>query len=568
MDGHPTPGVAIFVCPQRRRLPLVGAVYREDMSQDFVERAEHIIDALMESEPLLAQEVGDHRFDDKIEDLSADGVAARVSMLTDASNALADVDTDALSRDEYVDWEALSNAVAQRLFMLTEVKEHEWDVLRHSPAPFIEPLLHHPHISAEERLSSLLGRLEAIPDAAAASKQTLTRVPKLHAVLGAAQYRSTSDLVRTEVAALAREVPGIEAKAAPIIEAAADAMTDFAGWLDRTEAGHSPRLGRKLWEGKLWLTLDTHMSATDILDKTSRWIAELTTRLTEVAKQYLAENNKTADGDVIDAAFALAAQMRASDDTIVDMARSLVDEATLFTTDNNLVSLIDRPLRVTRMPRNMQGITAAYYEQPGAFELDSPPGQFHVSTAPGTWGPAQTDSFYRENNAHMLRCLAVHEVTPGHHLQAAHARQYRGATRTRAVCGSGTFVEGWAVYVEELLATKGFGGTAYALHQWKRQLRMVVDAAVDQLAHCEDLSGADAADLFQTHGRLPLHAAESQWARALLSSTQLSTYFVGYSEMSAIAYSRPKDTPQRLWHDRMLSQGTVAPRHLAALLDL
>ena len=65
-----------------------------------------------------------------------------------------------------------------------------------------------------------------------------------------------------------------------------------------------------------------------------------------------------------------------------------------------------------------------------------------------------------------------------------------GATRTRAVCGSGTFVEGWAVYVEELLATKGFGGTAYALHQWKRQLRMVVDAAVDQLATWAERGGA------------------------------------------------------------------------------
>lgn len=480
---------------------MVGPVYRGGMSPDFVQRAEHIVDAMMESEPLLAQEVGDHRFDGELEDLSSSGVAARVSMLLDASNALADVDVDALTRDEHVDWETLSNAVAQRLFMLTEVKEHEWDVLRHSPAPLLEPLLNQSDQPAEERLTSLLSRLEALPETIANSRRTLTRVPKLHAVLGAAQFRATSELVRSQTSKLAQEVPGLMAKAGPLADSAADAMTEFASWLETIEPEHSPRLGRKLWEGKLWLTLDTQVSAKEILDKTSRWIAELSAQLAEVAAQYLSENGETADGDVIEAAFALASTARADSDTMLDTVRSIVEETTRFVTDNNLVSLIDRPLRVTQMPQNQQGIMAAYCEPPGVFAPAALPSYFHIATPPPTWDSSERDAFYGENNAHMLRSITAHEVVPGHHLQAAHARRYRGSTRVRAACASGTFIEGWAVYVEELMATHGYGGTAFALQQLKRQLRMVVDAVIDQLTHCEDLSGAGAAELLQTYGR-------------------------------------------------------------------
>jgi hypothetical protein len=55
------------------------------MSQDFVPLAEHIADALLECAPGLAASAGDHRFDDRLPDYSAEGVAADVDMLRDAS---------------------------------------------------------------------------------------------------------------------------------------------------------------------------------------------------------------------------------------------------------------------------------------------------------------------------------------------------------------------------------------------------------------------------------------------------------------------------------------------------
>ena len=60
--------------------------------------------------------------------------------------------------------------------------------------------------------------------------------------------------------------------------------------------------------------------------------------------------------------------------------------------------------------------------------------------------------------------------------------------------------------------------------------------------------------------------AAGKWRRALLTSTQLSTYFVGYAEVSAIGRARPDGVPLLDWHDRMLAHGSPSPRHLRGLL--
>ena len=76
----------------------------------------------------------------------------------------------------------------------------------------------------------------------------------------------------------------------------------------------------------------------------------------------------------------------------------------------------------------------------------------------------------------MIRNLTVHEAMPGHFLQLAHARRFRGRTRVRALAESGPFIEGWAVYAEELMAGLGFGGLPVRLQQLKMQLRMTINA--------------------------------------------------------------------------------------------
>src|SRR5919112_686773 len=139
----------------------------------------------------------------------------------------------------------------------------------------------------------------------------------------------------------------------------------------------------------------------------------------------------------------------------------------------------------------------------------------------------------------MVRDLTVHEAMPGHFLQLAHSRRFRADTRVRALGWSGPFVEGWAVYAEELMAGLGFGGLPVRLQQLKMQLRMSINAIIDQLVHCDDMTEADAMALMNGPGFQEAGEAAGKWRRALLTSTQLSTYFVGYQDILDTALRRP-----------------------------
>jgi uncharacterized protein (DUF885 family) len=129
-------------------------------------------------------------------------------------------------------------------------------------------------------------------------------------------------------------------------------------------------------------------------------------------------------------------------------------------------------------------------------------------------------------------------------------------------------VEGWACYAEEVMVQSGFGGLPIRLQQLKMQLRMTLNAILDQLVHCTGLTEAEGMALMRDKGFQEEGEAAGKWRRSLLTSTQLSTYFVGYTEMAAIGQARPADVSVRDWHDRMLSFGSPAPRHLRTLLNL
>ena len=97
---------------------------------------------------------------------------------------------------------------------------------------------------------------------------------------------------------------------------------------------------------------------------------------------------------------------------------------------------------------------------------------------------------------------------------------------------------------------------------------MTINALLDQLVHCDGMTETDALALMTGRGFQEEGEAAGKWRRALLTSTQLSTYFVGYSEMADVAASRPTGVSVRDWHDAMLAHDCPPPRHLRTLLGI
>ena len=539
------------------------------MASEFVPLAERIIDALLDSDPRLASSVGDHRCDARLPDRSPGAVAARSTLLRDAADALSGLDADELSTAEQVDHALLSSMVDRGLFELTDVREHEWNPLAHNPAPLLHALLARPFAPADVRLTAVAGRLGAVGDALATARAVLSDMPQIHVETAVGQFAGATVLIRDELPRLLAQEPRMRGTVQPAADAAQRALAEFSDWLrERVEAGEpgrDPRLGRPLWEARLWHTLDTELSAAEVLDRAYRNLDRVGAEMRAVAAELL-------DAPASDATVRRALDMLAADHpddaTVVDLAKITMAEATDFVREHALVSLVDDPCVIEEMPEFARGVAVAYCDSPGALETADLPTFYCIAPTPADWPAERVESFYREYNNHMVRDLTVHEAMPGHFLQLAHARRYRSDTRVRALAHSGPFVEGWAVYAEELMAGLGFGGPAVRLQQLKMQLRMSVNAILDQLVHCDGLAESDAMALMTERGFQEVGEAAGKWRRALLTSTQLSTYFVGYTEVAAVAAARPFGATVRAWHDAMLAYGSPSPRHLRTLLDV
>ena len=68
------------------------------------------------------------------------------------------------------------------------------------------------------------------------------------------------------------------------------------------------------------------------------------------------------------------------------------------------------------------------------------------------------------------------------------------------------------------------------MQQLKMRLRVICNAIIDQSIHMANMSEKEAIDLMMKEGFQQEGEAVAKWKRARLSSTQLSTYFVGVTE--------------------------------------
>jgi len=109
------------------------------------------------------------------------------------------------------------------------------------------------------------------------------------------------------------------------------------------------------------------------------------------------------------------------------------------------------------------------------------------------------------------------------------------------------------------------------MQQLKMLLRSTINAILDVRVHAHGMTEAEAMRLMVERGHQEEGEAVGKWRRALLTSAQLSTYYVGYQEVrdvaSVLRAARPAAGAREL-HDLMLSHGSPPPRHLRTLLGL
>jgi hypothetical protein len=220
-------------------------------------------------------------------------------------------------------------------------------------------------------------------------------------------------------------------------------------------------------------------------------------------------------------------------DALLDFCRAEVGRIADFCRAKDMVALPEEPLEIRWTPVFLRSFGGAMLIPPGPLDrgLKS---FFAITPTPDEWTSEQVESYLREDNDRMLRVLAIHEAVPGHYLQLAAAN--RSASLVRAIFWSGVFAEGWAVYVTQVMMDLGYGADdpALLLVHWKFYLRAVINAIIDAEIQAGGMGEDEAVRLMVEGGFQELSEARNKYKRARLTSTQLSTYFVGSAAFWAV----------------------------------
>jgi uncharacterized protein (DUF885 family) len=359
------------------------------------------------------------------------------------------------------------------------------------------------------------------------------------------------------------------------------AVDEHQEWIDKTlvpAAKADYKAGAERFDKQLQFTLLSNLDRAEIRRRAEAAVIVCRKQMYEVAQKALAgKAGAPPTPDVptpeqqqaaIKAALDLAAADRPARDKLVQVATETVEQARQFVIKHDLITLPAGPVKVILMPEFQRGFSVAYCDSPGP--LDKNLATFYaVSPIPNDWTEEQTTSFLKEYSTRGITDIGVHEAMPGHYVQLFHSNSYPSVLR--AILGSGSFIEGWAVYSEQMMVDQGFKADdpLYKLVQLKIQLRAICNAIIDQAIHVDGMTQEQMMKLLTETAFQEEREAAGKWRRAQLSVTQLSTYFVGYSEhMETREAAKQRDGAKfnlKKYHDGILAFGSPPGRYARAL---
>ncbi len=555
--------------------------------QQFETLAARYLRESTEQNPVGATSLGDHRFDDRLDDVSASGWQAKLMFAELYLAALDGVDTKQLSRPNQVDALLLRHELEYGRFRLQTLESWRWDPLVYTriAGDGLNDLIAREFAPAAERLRNVGKRLDELPRFLAQAREVLVpaRVPKVFAETAAKQNAGLISMLDGQIAQLAATLPADQRESLRASSAKArSALAQHQIWLEKRltpEAQGDFRLGQALYDQKLALALFSPLTRQEIRTRAEAELESAHEQMYAIARAVLKNKrnapplpekpNDTQRQRAIRAALELAYADRPERTGVLDAARAALVETTRFVREKNIVALPDDPLEIIEMPEFKRGVALAYCDSPGPLE-QSQKTFFAVSPIPTQWTHAQSDSFLREYNSRSIRNLTIHEAMPGHYLQLAHAHGY--PSTLRAVLGSGPFVEGWAVYTERMMIEQGFmdGDPLMKLIQLKWYIRTVANALLDQAVHVDGMSREAVMKLLTEQAFQEEREASAKWTRAQLSSAQLPVYFVGAQEHFALRAEAEQRGGSAFnlqqYHDQVLSYGSPPVRFVRELM--
>jgi len=519
--------------------------------------------------PLYATSIGDHRFDDKLDDLSPEATAALAGTLRGLRDELETVPARDLQGEDALSYEILreqlrdaSEAGACRMELwLVDPQNGPQTQLAQTAQGYRD--------TAADR-KALASRLSQAPRYFGQIADNLRKGLAHDLVASRANVTRVIEQLESLIALPAASSPFLPEKGREEVEpvlgsAVVPALTRFRDFL-RAEILPRARPDERLGVGALpngtgcySFLVRRHTGGTRAPEALHQLGLEQLRSIEAEARKIAADAGHDSIESFRAALKADKSQFKATREDLLAFNRDLLAR-TLSALPKGFGDLKLLPLEVRPVEQYREAsFTAGYYQPPAG---EGSPGIYYVNT----YQPETRPLFNIEP-------LLFHEAVPGHHLQGSAMLDLRGLPEYRREFGPTAYIEGWALYTERMSdealhlysgPKARFGMLGY--QAW-RAARLVVDTGMHALGWDRE----KCVKFLTDHTTLPRLEAEAEIDRYAASPGQALGYMIGELEI----YRLRRDAERRLgakfdlrgFHAAVLRHGPVSMATLAQIVE-
>ena len=547
--------------------------------------ADDFWDGFLRANPVFATVIGDRRFDDRLEDRSADAIAAELRRLDSVIASATSIDPEGLGPTERITRQMLiDEASGQAAAIRTGL--HEWSVdAIGGPQTSLLDLVEYQTIETHEDGARLVARWRAIATyldqiiddlrRSLADGRVAVRTP-VERTIDELRHLEVVPVAEWKLAGPAHDdhrswtAAEREAFAADLLAAVGDvAVPAFRRYREVLETEILPAArpddqpglsrvpgGAEAYRAMIRVHTTLDLEPEMVHETGLREIARIDGEFVELGRRLIG----TTDLATTLAALRGDPQLRFStaDEVFATAVRSL--ERAQAATPAWFGRLPQAPCEVVRIPEHAEAHqTIAYYAWPA---MDgSRPGRYYVNLYEPTTRPR-----------YEAEALAFHEAVPGHHLQIAIAQELEGLPAFQRMLGSTAFAEGWGLYTERLSDEMGLYSTGLdrfgilSFDAW-RAGRLVVDTGM----HALGWTRQRAIDFLKEHSALGENNIANEVDRYIVWPGQALAYKIGQLEILRLRADARERLGDRFdirgFHDTVLGAGAVSLTTLGQMVE-
>ena len=505
-----------------------------------------------ENFPVFSSDAGLHTWDNRLTDYSLSAVLSRRLYARELLNKVQKIDTKSWARDDRIDWLLFRAQLEGVVFFNRVINFEETD-----PQTYVNEcsngifsLLKKEYDTPRNRALSATARLKLMPALIEQGKKNLNNPVQLYARLAIDSARSIDSLYNDSLMTLAKDLSAVEkADLVKARDAALASIHGFADWLEKRLPGMVPfkPMGEENYN---YILQNIYLLPLKANDVEMLGQAELA--------RYRALEALLPDPSLADPNPSRSQNIPQDQQAFLKAYESRQAEMINFMKTNRLISIPDYlgPFYIRQLPEAFKPTSpGGFMNPPGVYDKDAS-GFYFIPT----YNP-QSKNFYIRAAIEDPRPILGHEGIPGHFLQLSIANHLTNEIRRQH--GDGIFVEGWALYGEEMLMRSGlYPNNSPGQGQILRLSRYrAARIGVDVNLHTGRWTFDQAVKYFMEAGGLDREAATGEAAGAAASPTQKITYMVGKWQIMRLLgkYKDQQAANFRLgqFHDELLKNGSL-----------